>query len=902
MKRTLFTLLILVPGASLAAVWPDLSVPSADQEGGEADAAVVVGIEKYPFVSQVPGAAQNADDWHLFLTKTRKVPAGKVKLLRDNEATLEDIRDAASWAASNVQPGGTLWFVFIGHGAPHKDGKEGVLIGVDAQQRAESLYNRSLRQGELMDLLAKGRQARTVALLDACFSGRTSEGKELVKGLQPLIAVTSSLRLDDKAALFMAGKSDQFAGPLPGAGRPAFSYLMLGALRGWAADKDGLVTPASALTYVNDALQTLLKDRRQTPELHGSLSSPLSRGAHEAGPDIAAIARQLRPAGASELSFGQLSRIEVPSIGVASSQGGFKEVDLTVERLLEDALFKEKDPGALPVETMLAWCILRNAGATPYRDQAAKACREWRVFSARTHEAELNLIDDYAALSGYLSLRLKTPEQKTAALKAFLSAYAELKGHRGVLAAHAALKALSGGEASPAMPAMDVPPPSARPRALDAPEDIKDLAFGACESPTACELQAGCRSGKGEACMSFFNIIYYQYTYEDDKLNRAAAVGMVGCMLGDESSCGKGAEPFMKARFKKSARSAAAAWTHGCLTLHSEPACRALAHLARQTLGAPGETTAPEEQGVRMLEAACLQGLAPSCKEAGEWHGKNASKSRQSYTLARLLLAKACRAKDEASCTALAAFKKETASLEKELAKSEKEGQRIADLKAELEALPGLTQSLRDACAKSPECKSFMAACDKKAKDCLRMGSIFENGEFGAPKSAPFGVEFYRKACDANDGTACRVLIYNVSAGKGTLPDQAESNRLTIKACDLGERNPCESLASNYRWGNQGFPKSPSKSFELYKKACDMDGDYSCQQVAQWYATGNDGMTRDTDAAIKYARKSCEKGTMSACILGMNLGDSWSRKQVRKKCSKDALRSKLWAADCEKAR
>jgi hypothetical protein len=44
-------------------------------------------------------------------------------------------------AAAAVEPGGTLWFVFIGHGAPVKiaDGNEGVLIGADTQQDADSL-------------------------------------------------------------------------------------------------------------------------------------------------------------------------------------------------------------------------------------------------------------------------------------------------------------------------------------------------------------------------------------------------------------------------------------------------------------------------------------------------------------------------------------------------------------------------------------------------------------------------------------------------------------------------------------------------------------------------------------------------------------------------------------------
>src|SRR5579885_1891333 len=104
--------------------WPDVSAPLSTVGGGEKDAAVVVGIENYPFVAKVPGARRNADDWQSFLTDTLKVPLDKVALLRDNEASLEKLRRSAAQAAAQVLPGGTLWFVFIGHGAPSKDGKD----------------------------------------------------------------------------------------------------------------------------------------------------------------------------------------------------------------------------------------------------------------------------------------------------------------------------------------------------------------------------------------------------------------------------------------------------------------------------------------------------------------------------------------------------------------------------------------------------------------------------------------------------------------------------------------------------------------------------------------------------------------------------------------------------------
>lgn len=58
------------------------------------------------------------------------------------------MRQSAHEKAAEVEPGGTLWFVFVGHGAPSKDAKDGVLIGVDAQQRADSLYARQQEVAE----------------------------------------------------------------------------------------------------------------------------------------------------------------------------------------------------------------------------------------------------------------------------------------------------------------------------------------------------------------------------------------------------------------------------------------------------------------------------------------------------------------------------------------------------------------------------------------------------------------------------------------------------------------------------------------------------------------------------------------------------------------------------------
>jgi hypothetical protein len=124
-------------------------------------------------------------------------------------------------------------------------------------------------------------------ILDACFSGRTANGQPLAAGLQPLILVKQAAA--PSITVLTAGRSDQFAGPLPGINRPAFSYLVLGALRGWGdANGDGVVTAQEAIDYATKALTVVPIGRVQTPELVGA-STPLSRNATETGPSLSAI-------------------------------------------------------------------------------------------------------------------------------------------------------------------------------------------------------------------------------------------------------------------------------------------------------------------------------------------------------------------------------------------------------------------------------------------------------------------------------------------------------------------------------------------------------------------------------------------------------------------------------------
>ncbi len=281
---SLLSLIALMMAASPAAAqqnqWPNLGNNPQMEAIGEDDVALVVAIEEYIFLPDVDGAIETANDWENFFR--RGLGLSSVQVVTNRDASREGILRFARQAAEDVGPNGNLWFVFVGHGSPMSGGEDGGLVGMDAQQTVESLEARSLSQGELLDVLESGAQARTIVVVDACFSGRAGDGTALAEGVQPVIPVNVQPREESRLLVMTAARADQYAGALPGKRRPAFSYLLLGALRGWATDGDQ-VTAGEAILYVQQQLRGV-PGRQQTPELFGTGEIVLTRGVVERDP------------------------------------------------------------------------------------------------------------------------------------------------------------------------------------------------------------------------------------------------------------------------------------------------------------------------------------------------------------------------------------------------------------------------------------------------------------------------------------------------------------------------------------------------------------------------------------------------------------------------------------------
>jgi hypothetical protein len=285
-------LLLALAVAAGAAPLPDLSsVPEGAFLGARdasRDAALVVAIEDYWKLPDVPGAKLNGLDWAQYLRDGQGVAADRITVLLDGQATAVDI-DKAARAMAALARGGRLWVVWIGHGTTSIDGSGGRLVAVDAQSKPESVELNSVGSQALLGAVSVAGPSEVVAVIDACFSGQTTAGP-LVPGLQPVRP--ASFRIPANTFVMTAASADEVAGPLEVAARPAFSYFLLGALRGWGdRNRDGRVTVAEAGDYTRELMLQTVEGRQQTPTVEGlQLDRELSRSLPgEVAPPVASF-------------------------------------------------------------------------------------------------------------------------------------------------------------------------------------------------------------------------------------------------------------------------------------------------------------------------------------------------------------------------------------------------------------------------------------------------------------------------------------------------------------------------------------------------------------------------------------------------------------------------------------
>jgi hypothetical protein len=273
---------------------PVVSLPSIDgplRTGASApkDSAVVIGLEDYLLIPDVPYARRDAEAFQAFLLYSRGVPSHRIRNLASG--AVEHIRSAVEAAGRETAAGGRVWVYFAGHGAASPVTRERMLLGDDVRSDVTSFEARAIAVSELEKLASAG-GAEVVLVLDTCFAGVGRGGGTLMANARfsvpAFVAPTTPTVWEWNAA-----GPNQLSGPLDEARHGAFTYFAVGALRGWADGeisgvRDGRVTAEEAQVYVARALRAR-QVHDQVPVwvgLRGGAEVVLSVHATETGPGL----------------------------------------------------------------------------------------------------------------------------------------------------------------------------------------------------------------------------------------------------------------------------------------------------------------------------------------------------------------------------------------------------------------------------------------------------------------------------------------------------------------------------------------------------------------------------------------------------------------------------------------
>lgn len=282
------------PTIAAEGLLPDLiDAPLRTGARSTSDAAVVIGIEDYPWVENVPFARRDAEAMYGFLVETRGIPVSRVQKLTAG-ASREEMLAAIRAAGATVEGAGTVWVYFAGHGATFARepgaAPEPLLLGADVRRSVDSFATRGVALSELREAARAG-GGRVVLILDACFTGTGRGGAPLLPGARLLVPTYAAAPSPDVLVWTAAGP-DQVSRPLDAARHGAFTFLAVGALRGWADGsldgvRDGQVTAHEAQEYVLGALRRLELDD-QEPRLLVASEAPvvLASGVGETAPPL----------------------------------------------------------------------------------------------------------------------------------------------------------------------------------------------------------------------------------------------------------------------------------------------------------------------------------------------------------------------------------------------------------------------------------------------------------------------------------------------------------------------------------------------------------------------------------------------------------------------------------------
>ena len=162
-----------------AAAVPTSALPSARDGRHRKGRALLIGIDRYRYVSPLIGTVNDARAMKDYVSSHLGFSDRDVRLLLDGEATRDNIlRAIAEWLIEGTRQGDDVFLYYSGHGFQQRDdngdetdGLDETLVPVDVTVGGNGVPRGMITDDEMAALLAQLPGRRVQVVIDACHSG-----------------------------------------------------------------------------------------------------------------------------------------------------------------------------------------------------------------------------------------------------------------------------------------------------------------------------------------------------------------------------------------------------------------------------------------------------------------------------------------------------------------------------------------------------------------------------------------------------------------------------------------------------------------------------------------------------------------------------------------------------------
>lgn len=238
----------------------DIDIPKCEIEKANVF-ALIIANENYQDAASVPDALNDGEVFAKYLQYTLGLPISNIHIVKD--ATLNNIKreiNLISKIAEAYKGDASFIVYYAGHGIPDESTRDAHLLPIDGYP---SDITTCYRLSDLYTTLGKMPSAKTIVMIDACFSGASRSGNMLTSARGVAIKSKAATPSGNMIVLSSA-TGDETAYPYKGKNHGMFTYFLLKKIK----ETRGNITIGSLMEYVIDNVvksSIVLNGKSQTP-------------------------------------------------------------------------------------------------------------------------------------------------------------------------------------------------------------------------------------------------------------------------------------------------------------------------------------------------------------------------------------------------------------------------------------------------------------------------------------------------------------------------------------------------------------------------------------------------------------------------------------------------------------